>query len=90
MILSFDVGIKNLAYCILSEDENISAMDAIRKSKEMMIGNKWKLFFLYFRFIGWIILCVITLGLAGLYVGPYMSVSCAKFYEDIKIENTAQ
>jgi uncharacterized membrane protein len=75
---------------ILSEDENISAMDAIRKSKEMMIGNKWKLFCLYFRFIGWIILCVITLGLAGLYVGPYMSVSCAKFYEDIKIENSAQ
>ena len=73
---------------ILSEDENIGPLDAIRKSKDMMTDNKWKLFCLYFRFIGWIILCIITLGLAGLYVGPYMSVSLAKFYEDLKKETS--
>ena len=49
-----------------------------------MVGNKGKLFCLYCRFIGWFILCIITLGLAGLYVGPYISVSCAKFYDDLK------
>ena len=69
---------------ILSEDENIGPLDAIEKSKEMMVGNIWKLFCLYCRFIGWFILCIVTLGLAGLYVGPYFSVSGAKFYEDLK------
>ena len=69
---------------ILLEDKNISPLDAIRKSKEMMVNNKWKLFCLYCRFIGWLILCIITLGLATLYVMPYMGVSCAKFYDDLK------
>ena len=44
-------------YYILSEDKNIGPLDAITKSKEMMVGNKWKLFCLYFRFTGWFILC---------------------------------
>ena len=71
-------------FYILSEDKNIGPLEAISKSKEMMVGNNWKLFCLYFRFIGWFILCIVTLGFAGLYVGPYFSVSGAKFYEDLK------
>ena len=70
-------------FYILSEHENIGPLEAISKSKEMMIGNKWKLFCLYCRFIGWFILCIITLGFAGLYVGPYLSQSCANFYNDL-------
>jgi len=72
---------------ILSEDENIGPLEAITKSKEMMVGNKWKLFCLYFRFTGWFILCIVTLGFAGLYVGPYLSQSCANFYNDLKNDN---
>ena len=71
------------AWFILSEDENIGPLEAISKSKEMMMGNKWKLFCLYCRFIGWFILCIITLGFAGLYVGPYFSQSCTNFYNDL-------
>lgn len=70
-------------FYILSEDENIGPLEAISKSKEMMVGNKWKLFCLYCRFFGWLVLCIITLGLAGLYVGPYLSQSCANFYNDL-------
>ena len=74
-------------FYILSEDENIGPLEAISKSKEMMVGNKWKLFSLYCRFIGWLILCIITLGFAGLYVGPYLSQSCANFYNDLINDN---
>ena len=74
-------------YYILSEDENIGPLEAISKSKEMMVGNKWKLFCLYFRFTGWFILCIVTLGFAGLYVGPYLSQSCANFYNDLISDN---
>jgi len=69
---------------ILSEDKNIGALEAINKSKEMMIGNKWKLFCLYFRFFGWFVLCILTLGLGFIVLGPYMSVSLAKFHDDLK------
>ena len=74
-------------FYILSEDKNIGPLEAISKSKEMMVGNKWKLFCLYCRFIGWFILCIITLGFAGLYVGPYLSQSCANFYNDLINDN---
>ena len=77
-------------YYILSEDENIGPLEAITKSKEMMVGNKWKLFCLYCRFIGWFILCIITLGFAGLYVGPYLSQSCANFYNDLINDNPTE
>ena len=77
-------------YYILSEDENIGPLEAITKSKEMMVGNKWKLFCLYCRFIGWFILCIITLGFAGLYVGPYLSQSCANFYNDLINDNLTE
>ena len=77
-------------FYILSEDEKISPLGAISKSKEMMVGNKWKLFCLYCRFIGWFILCIVTLGFAGLYVGPYISQSCANFYNDLIKDNLTE
>ena len=77
-------------FYILSEDENIGPLEAISKSKEMMVGNKWKLFCLYCRFIGWFILCIVTLGFAGLYVGPYISQSCANFYNDLINDNLTE
>jgi hypothetical protein len=32
-------------------------------------------------------LCIITLGFAGLYVGPYFSQSCTNFYNDLINDN---
>ena len=72
---------------ILSEDKNIGALEAINKSKEMMVGNKWKLFCLYFRFLGWFVLCILTLGLGFIVLAPYMSVSFAKFHDDLMSDN---
>ena len=40
-------------FYILAEDDTIGSMDALRKSKEMMNGYKWKYFCLGLRFIGW-------------------------------------
>jgi uncharacterized membrane protein len=70
-------------FYILSEDPSIGAMDAIRKSKEMMYGNRWKLFCLGLRFIGWLLLCILTLGIGFIWLAPYMAVSMAKFYDDL-------
>src|ERR1035437_5321331 len=74
----------SMTYYIIVDNDSIGALDAITKSKEMMRGNKWKLFCLCFRFFGWILLCVLTLGIGFLWLYPYMVVSIAQFYEDIK------
>lgn len=77
-------------FFILAQDPSISASDAIKKSKEMMFGYKWKFFFLGLRFIGWLILCILTLGIGFLWLVPYMQVTFAKFHDDIRGGAVAQ
>ena len=74
----------SMTFYILADDNSIGAMDAIEKSKRMMDGYKWKYFCLGLRFFGWALLCILTLGIGLLWLVPYMQVSMAKFYEDIK------
>jgi len=73
-----------MVYFILAENDSIGPLEAIAKSKEMMRGNRWKLFCLGLRFIGWGILCLLTLGIGFLWMLPYLYVSFARFYDDIK------
>ncbi len=73
-----------MIYYILAEDDSIGPLKALAKSKEMMRGNRWKLFCLGLRFIGWAILCLLTLGIGFLWLIPYFYVSSARFYDDIK------
>ena len=72
------------AFFIMSDDPNIGAMEAINKSKKMMYGYKWKYFCLGLRFIGWILLGVLTAGIGFFFIVPYLQISFAKFYEDVK------
>ncbi|MFZ4435234.1 MAG: DUF975 family protein [Flavobacterium psychrophilum] len=74
----------SMTFYIIADDESIDAMEAIDKSKAMMDGYKWKYFCLALRFVGWALLCILTLGIGFLWLVPYMQVSNAKFYEDVK------
>ena len=74
----------SLAFFLMSDDPNIGAMEAIDKSKKMMYGYKWKFFCLGLRFFGWFLLGILSLGIGFLWIIPYMYVSYAKFYEDVK------
>ncbi|HAT73720.1 MAG: hypothetical protein US30_C0005G0014 [Candidatus Moranbacteria bacterium GW2011_GWF2_36_839] len=78
----------SMTFYIIADNNSIGAMDAIKKSKEMMQGNKWKLFCLYWRFFGWSLLCLLTLGIGYLWLVPYIQTSIAKFYDDIKGNQT--
>ena len=74
----------SMTFYILADDPSITPMEAIDKSKAMMMGNKWKYFLLNLRFLGWGLLCLLTFGIGFLWLLPYMQVSFAKFYDDIK------
>ena len=72
-----------MAPYILYENPGMSAYEAIQRSKELMEGNKWRLFCLSFSFIGWRILAIFTLGIGLLWVIPYEEAAYAAFYREI-------
>ena len=69
---------------ILADDPEISSKDAFKKARQMMKGNKWRLFKLNLSFIGWGILCVLTLGVGTLFLMPYVNAAAAEFYVELK------
>ena len=71
---------------ILEEHPEISAWEASNRSRDMMKGHKLRLFWLQLSFIGWILLCSLTLGIGFLWLGPYMDASVAAFYNDLKAQ----
>jgi len=82
--------IKSYSYCmapfILAEHTDMKPKEAIQRSKELMNGNKWRLFCLEFSFIGWHILGGLTAGVLELWINPYEQISRAAFYRQICLE----
>ena len=85
--------IKAYAYAmstyIMAENPGMSQKECREESMRMMMGNKWRLFCLHFSFIGWGLLCALTLGILSFWVTPYMRVAEAAFYEDLKARRAA-
>jgi uncharacterized membrane protein len=74
----------SMTFYILADDPLIKPQDALKKSKSMMDGYKLKLFYLSLRFFLLAILCILTLGIGFLWLIPYVHITMAKFYDDIK------
>lgn len=82
--------IKGLSYSmapyILLDNPELTPMEAINKSQEMMRGHKMDLFLMQLGFVGWILLSFLTLGIALFWVGAYYDTVFAKFYMELKEE----
>lgn len=76
------------AFFILAENPTMSARDALNRSKEMMRGHCGRLFFLQLTFIGWAFLCLFTFGIGYLWLIPYMMTAKAKFYDNLRQNET--
>ncbi len=74
----------SMTFYLLADDHSLRPMDALNKSKQLMDGYKWKLFYLCLRFFLLALLCVLTLGIGFLWLIPYVNITMAKFYDDIK------
>ena len=72
-----------MATYIMAENPDISAREALRWSKDIMQGNKWRLFCLSFSFIGWSLLCVFTFGIGNLWLIPYEKAAITDFYREV-------
>ena len=65
-------------------DSDLSAIDALKKSWEMMKGYKWNYFVFILSFIGWIILAPFTLFILFIWLIPYMTVAEVIYYDELK------
>ncbi len=73
---------------ILAENPELTASEAIARSKNMMFGNRWRLFCMQFSFIGWEILsALLTFGIGALWIAPYKQSATAAFYREISGTN---
>ena len=75
---------------IFATTEELTAGEAIAKSKELTDGNKTQLFALDFSFIGWFVIGVITCGLGLIFMVGYHEVVTAMYYKKIAETSAAQ
>ncbi len=69
---------------ILVDNPELSVREAIRRSQQMMVGQKFNLFWLQLSFIGWFFLSCITGGIGFLWLAPYYQTSQAVFYQNLR------
>ncbi len=67
-------------YRIMRDNPSMSITDAMQKSHEMMKGHRGDYFLFNLSFIGWALLCILTLGLGFFVLAPYVSTSNAIYY----------
>lgn len=69
---------------ILSDNPELSYNQAIDESRRLMDGRKMEMFIYDLSFFFWILLSGLTLGIAGIYVIPYMQLTTSSIFLDIK------
>lgn len=79
----------SMSWYILADNPQMGANEARKRSMELMRGNKWRLFCLHCSFIGWLLLCILTLGILTLWIAPYLQTAQAEFYRDLIAERDA-
>lgn len=80
LILSYSYG---LVYYILIDEPDCSILSAFRKSRSLMRGNKGRMFYISFSFLGMILLSLLSLGIGLLWVVPYINQTMVEFYRNV-------
>ena len=68
----------------LCENPEIGVMEALNMSKAQTGGFKWQLFVLDLSFLGWMLLCGLTLGILSIWVQPYILQTNVGYFQQIK------
>lgn len=88
MIFTIPGMIKTYSYrlvpYIIKDEPELSATEAITRSRELMNGHKMEAFIMDLSFIGWILLGALTCGLVDVFwTKPYYESACARFYLEL-------
>lgn len=74
----------SLTFFIMIDDPNISGLNALQQSWNMMKGQKWNLFCLELRFFGWFLLSILTCGIGYIFLAPYLVTTVQNFYRKLR------
>ncbi len=86
VVLNFD-----LVVLVMNDHEELSMMQAMKYTKNLMNGHKKRYLYLLLSFTGMQLLNLISFGVASFWVQPYMMETITIFYMDIngELEDTA-
>lgn len=73
-----------LVYYVRIDNPDMSVVQILKTSRQIMHGRKIDFFVLHFTFIGWAIVSCITCGIGFLWFAPYVQAATAAFYDDAK------
>lgn len=73
----------SMAPYLLAENPQMTPTEALDESQRLMQGHKMDLFILQLSFIGWYLLVLVTIGIAAIWVGPYVQATTAEFYNGL-------
>lgn len=74
----------SMVYFIANDHPEMGALEAMKRSAEMMAGHKNRLCLLSLTFTGWFILGFLALGVGVLWASIYMFVAFAAFYDELR------
>ena len=74
----------SMCFYIMADNPEIGIRNALKMSKRMTKGYKGKIFVLYLSFVGWSYLTVFTLFIGYFWLIPYMQISYANLYDELK------
>jgi uncharacterized membrane protein len=74
----------SMAMYVLAEHPELTAREALDESSRMMRGHKWELLVLYLSFFWWYLLGTVTLGIACIYIAPYITATITNYYHAVK------
>ncbi|MBO5292069.1 MAG: DUF975 family protein [Lachnospiraceae bacterium] len=72
-----------LTYFIVLDFPGYSAVETLRLSHQLMRGHKGRYFYISLSFVPLGLLCMITCGIAYLWLSPYMGMTYTNFYMDL-------
>jgi uncharacterized membrane protein len=79
-----------MSYYIIADEANVGVKEALIKSKKIMYGHKLEFFLLQLSFIGWGFVALFTVGIGLLWIVPYMELTFANFFLNIKQKYSEQ
>lgn len=72
------------AYIRLIDDPEMSAWQAVKECARTFYNHNWELFVFDLSFIGWELLTLITLGIAGIYLSAYSEMAFVNYFDALR------
>ena len=86
ILITYTTLTYNLVFYTLLDDENITAIEALKSIRQMMKTHKKRYLYMQFSFLGLFLLNVLSFGIGILWIEPYMTQTTTLFYLDTKGE----